>query len=66
MRTLLIAVAAISGLSALISSGAVAATAAAGIGVVPTHSLATPVDYFWHRHHWHHRHWTHGHWRYWD
>jgi len=66
MRKLLLAAAAIGGLTALTSVGAVAAPSAAGLHVVPSEPLVTNVDYWHGHHHWHHRHWDHGHWRYWD
>jgi hypothetical protein len=66
MHRLLLAAAAIGGLTALTAFGAVAAPSAAGVHVTPSQPLVTHVDYWHGRHRWHHRHWEHNHWRYWD
>ncbi len=66
MRRLLLAAAAIGGLTALTTIGASAAPLGAGIYVAPAHATITQVDYWHGHHHWHHRHWDHGHWHYWD
>lgn len=64
MHRLLLAAAAIGGLTALTTLGAVAAPSAAGVHVTPSQPQLTQVDYYWNHHHWHHRHWEHDHWRY--
>jgi hypothetical protein len=66
MRRILLAMAALGGLTALTAANASAAPSAAGLHVTPSQPLVTHVDYYYHHHHWHHRHWDHGHWRYWD
>jgi hypothetical protein len=66
MRRMLFAAAAIGGLTALSAFGAAAAPSAARVHAAPSHTLVTPVDYYWNHHHWHHRHWEHDHWRYWN
>ena len=66
MRKLLLALAAIGGLTALAGQSTTAAPLAAAVHVTPSQPLVTNVDYYWHRRHWHHRHWEHDHWRYYD
>ncbi len=66
MRKMLLAFAAVGGLTALTAAGASAAPLTAGVHGVPSQPLVTQVDFYWHHHHWHHRHWDHGRWRYWD
>lgn len=65
MRRLLLAAAAIGGLTALTAGGASAAPTAVGLHVAQAHPTVTQVDYWYHHQHWHHRRWDHGHWRYW-
>lgn len=66
MKKLLLAAAAVCGLTALSAFGAVAApvVGAAGPGVAPAQHVVQ-ADYYWHGHHWHHRHYEHGNYRYW-
>jgi len=66
MRRILLAAAAIGGLTALTGFGASASPSAAGLHVTPPQRLVVNVDYWNHHHHWHHRHWDHGRWHYWD
>jgi hypothetical protein len=69
MRRLLLAAAAIGGLTALAAFGA-PATAAPVAGAIS--QFATPqqhvvqADWWWRHHHWHHRRWSHHGWHYWD
>jgi hypothetical protein len=77
MRKLLLAAAAIGGMSGL-AGGAMAAPGWHDGGpqmtreggsrqhVVPGESRVTPVDYYHNRHRYHHRKWHHGRWHYWD
>jgi hypothetical protein len=66
MHRILLAAVAFGGLTALASTGAVAAPSAAGVHMAPSQSLVTHVDYWDHHRHWHHRHWEHRRWRYYD
>jgi len=66
MRKLLLAAAALGGLTALATTGAVAAPVPARTHATPSHPMVTQVDYYYHHRHWHHRHWEHNHWRYYD
>jgi hypothetical protein len=66
MRKLLLAAAAIGGLTAVTTLGAAAATPAMAVHETRVQPLVTRVDYNWHHHQWHHRHWEHHHWRYFD
>lgn len=68
MRRMLVAAAAIGGLTAF---GAVAAPSVVGVHAAPAQRYVTPahvtrVDYNWHHHNWHHRRWERRRWRYWD
>jgi uncharacterized membrane protein len=65
MHKLLLAAAALGGLTALTAFGASAAPSAAGLHVVPSQPMVTHVDYYYHNRHWQHRHYEHNHWRYW-
>lgn len=71
MRRFLLAAAALGGLTAVTTAGAVAAThpLAPKAFVAQQTEARLPVvqaDYYWHRHHWHHRRWGHDHWRYYN
>jgi hypothetical protein len=65
MPKMLLAFAAIGGLTAL-TAGAAAAPSAAGVHAVPSQSFVTQAGYDWHHHHWNHRRWEHRRWHYWD
>jgi uncharacterized membrane protein len=64
MKRLLLAAAALAGLTALTATGGSAAPFNAGARVAPAQPTATQVNYYWHHRHWHHRHWEHRRWRY--
>ena len=66
MKKLLLAAAAVGGLTALSAFGAAAApvVGAAGQVVAPAQHVVQ-ADYYWHHRHWHHRHFEHGGYRYW-
>jgi hypothetical protein len=71
MPRMLLAFAAIGGLTALTAFGVAAApstagVSAAGVHAVPSQSLVTHAGYDWHPHHRNHRRWDHGRWHYWD
>ncbi|HEY3846427.1 MAG TPA: hypothetical protein VGL95_04880 [Acetobacteraceae bacterium] len=67
MRRLLLAAAAIGGLTAVTGFGATAAPVAGAAGQYAV-SLQHVVqaDWYVNHHHWHHRRWEHGSWHYWD
>jgi hypothetical protein len=67
MCRLLLAAAAIGGLTALTAFGAAAAPVPGAMGpsaAMPQHVVQ--ADWYWHHHHWHHRRYYHGGWHYWD
>jgi hypothetical protein len=66
--SVLLAVIAMTGFSALTALNASAAPSASLVGVtaMPASGMVTKVDYYWNHHHYHHRRMDHGHWRYWN
>jgi hypothetical protein len=67
VRKILLAAAAIGGLTALTAFGASAAPVAGAANqfTAPQQHVAQ-ADWWWRHHHWHHRRWWHGGWHYWD
>ncbi len=66
MPRLLLAIAALVGLSTLTAFGASAAPSAAGFHAMSQSPGVTHVDYYWHHRHYRHRRFDHGRWHYWD
>jgi hypothetical protein len=67
VRRILLAAAAIGGLTALTAFGAAAApVAGVATQVAPAPQHIVQADWYWHHRHWRHRRWEHHHWRYWN
>ena len=66
MRKILLAAAALGGLTAVAGFNAVAAPSAPRPQVAQSRTEATQVDYYWHNHHYKHRRFADGRWHYWN